>query len=74
MVLLCIAFLEGRKSVEKLGGQRIALSPLFLYSMQAMQRSTTLFPHHNKGFINHIFCSNWAVRNRAGTRLDFLAW
>ena len=27
-------------------------------------------PHQNKGFINYVFCRNWAVRNPAGTRLD----
>ena len=32
------------------------------------------FSHHNKGFINNVFCINWAVRNPAGTRLDSLAW
>ena len=24
----------------------------------------------NKGFINYVFCRNWAVRNRTGTMLD----
>ena len=28
------------------------------------------FSHHKKGFINYVFCRNWAVRNPAGTRLD----
>ena len=28
------------------------------------------FSHHNKGFINYVFCRNWAVRSPAGTRLD----
>ena len=28
------------------------------------------FSHHNKGFINYVFCRNWAVRNPAGTTLD----
>ena len=28
------------------------------------------FPKKNKGFINYVFCRNWAVRNPAGTRLD----
>ena len=28
------------------------------------------FPHQNKGFINYVFCRNWAVRNPAATRLD----
>ena len=32
------------------------------------------FYHHNKGFINQVFCRNWAVRNPAGTRPDSLAW
>ena len=32
------------------------------------------FPRQNKGFINHSFCKNWAVRNPTGTRLDSLAW
>ena len=28
------------------------------------------FSHQNTGFINYVFCRNWAVRNPAGTRLD----
>ena len=28
------------------------------------------FSHHDKGFINYVFCRNLAVRNPAGTRLD----
>ena len=28
--------------------------------------------HHNKGFINYVFCRNWAARNPAGTMLDSL--
>ena len=35
--------------------------------------STTLLPYQNKGFVNYVFCNNWAVRNPAGTRLDSLA-
>ena len=27
-------------------------------------------PYQNKGFLNYVFCRNWAVRNPAGTRLD----
>ena len=30
----------------------------------------TYYSHHNKGFINYLFCRNWAVRNPSGTRLD----
>ena len=28
------------------------------------------FPTKNKGFINYVFCRNWAVRDPTGTRLD----
>ena len=28
------------------------------------------FTHHNKGFINYVFCRKCPVRNPAGTRLD----
>ena len=38
--------------------------------MKAMQEMPPQFSHHNKGFINYVFCRNWAVRNPAGTRLD----
>ena len=35
-----------------------------------MQRKAPQFSHHNKCFINYVFCRNWAVRNPAVTRLD----
>ena len=35
-----------------------------------MEKASPNFPHQNKGFINYVFCRNWAVRNHAGTRLD----
>ena len=38
--------------------------------MEAMQSNAPQFSHHNKGFINYVFCRNWAFRNPAGTRLD----
>ena len=28
------------------------------------------FSYQNRGFINYVFCRNWAIRNPAGTRLD----
>ena len=46
------------------------MSPFFFSPMKAMQRIATSVLHHNNGFINHVFCRNWAVRNPAGTRLD----
>ena len=36
---------------------------------KAIKRSTKYFPI-KKGFINYVFCRNWAVGNPAGTRLD----
>ena len=41
-----------------------------LSSRKAVKRSTNQFPPKTKGFINYVFCRNWAVRNPAGTRLD----
>ena len=47
------------------------LSSLFIFSIvEAMRRKSSLVSHQNKGFINYVFCRNWAVRNPAGTRLD----
>ena len=42
VILLFIAFLEERKYVEKLGRIRDDLSPLIVFSLQAMQRNPTL--------------------------------
>ena len=74
VVLLFIDFLEERECVETLGRLRTDISPLFPFSMQAIQRNPSYYSHHNKGFINYVFCRNWAVRNLAGIRLDTLAW
>jgi hypothetical protein len=41
-----------------------------LSSRKALKRSTTQSPNQNKGFLNYVFCRNWAVRNLTGTRLD----
>ena len=35
------AFLEERGGIEKLEGRQMDLSPLFLFSMQTMQRNST---------------------------------
>ena len=66
------ALLSWRKGIVQrmLEGRRIDLSHIFLFQMQAMQRNPTWFSHHNKGSINYAFCTNWAVRHPAGTRLD----
>ena len=52
--------------------KRVDKSPSFIFkifSRNTTKRSPTLFPHHNKGFINYVSC-----RNTAGTRPDSLAW
>ena len=41
-----------------------------LFSIAAMQRNFTLVLPSKEGFINYVFCRNWAVGNPAGTRLD----
>ena len=43
---------------------------LFFSSDKQCRETLSEFSHHNKGFINYVFCRNWAVRNPAGTRLD----
>ena len=62
MEFLFIALMEKKKSDKSI---------CHLFSRKAVKRSTIqLFPHQNKGFINFVFCRNWAVRNPVGTRLD----
>ena len=62
MGLLFIAFLEERECVEKIVRMKDGLE------------TPSKFTNNNKGFINYVFCRNWAVRNSGGTRLDSLAW
>ena len=71
MAILCIAFMG-----EKLKWRHVN-STLFQASLhitfplgKQWSESSPNFPHQNKGFINYVFCRNWAVRNPAGTRLD----
>ena len=70
-VFLCIDCMASRKSEEKF------LLPNFkpLYTFSLLQeinkeKSLPYFPDQSKGFINHNFCRNWAVRDPTGTRLD----
>ena len=37
---------------------------------KALKEAPANILQKNKGFINYVFCRNWAVRNPAGTRLD----
>ena len=72
-MVLCIAFLEKSEREEKLGTMKNEIvSTSFL--IRASNPYKPQFSHHNKGFINFVFCRNWAVRNPAGTMLDSLAW
>ena len=70
MVHLFVTFLEERGCVEVMLMMQNGLVPTFpfLHAINADKH------HHNKGFINYVFCRKWAVRNPAGTRLDYLAW
>ena len=71
VMLHSIAFLEQRKCEEKLRMMQNGHIFIVVFSpMKAMQRNAPKFSHHNKGFINYVFCRNWDVRNPAGTRLD----
>ena len=72
VVLLFAAFMEERESIEKLEGSLMDLSSLFFFSIvEAKKRKSTLVLPYKKGFINYVSSRNWAVRNPAGTRLDY---
>ena len=60
---------EKRKSEDKSISHPSCIPILPLSSRKAVKSSTNS-PHPNKGFINDVFCRNWAVRNPAGTRPD----
>ena len=51
---------------------KVEKSPFFILSV-LKPLYTFPFLQKIKGFINYVFCRNWAVRNPAGTRLDSLA-
>ena len=69
MVHLFITFMEERGCVEMILMMQNKLVPTFnfLHAINADNH------HHNKSFINYVFCRNWTVRNSSGTRLDSLA-
>ena len=71
MEFLFIASKEKKKSEDKSICHPSSFPILPLSSRKAVKRSTTKFPlKKTRGFINYVFCRNWAVRSPAGTRLD----
>ena len=69
MEFLFIASMEKKKSEDKSVRHPSSFSILPLSSRKAVIEALVNFPQ-KKGFINYVFCRNWAVRNPAGTRLD----
>ena len=70
MVFFSVAF-----NVEKKSGDKTILHhSKLLYTLpppgKQWSEPSPNSPPQNKGFINHVFCRNWAVRKPAGTRLD----
>ena len=68
----CVASIEEKKSEDKSVFHPSSLSILPLSSRKAVKEAPANFSQKQKkkGFINYVFCRNWAVRNPAGTRLD----
>ena len=60
LVILFTAFLKERGSIGKLEGWHMDMSLLFFSSLTHWRETSYLFSHQNKGFINYIFCRNWA--------------
>ena len=72
MEFLFIASMERKKSEGKSICHPSSFKILPLYSRKAVKTSAFHFPPKNtKGFVNYVFCRNWAVRDHAGTRLDY---
>ena len=69
MELLFIASMEKKKSEDTSICHPYSFSILLFSSRKAVKEAPANFLH-KKGFINFVFCRNWAVRNPAGTRLD----
>ena len=67
---LCIASMEKRKSGDKSIFHPFSFLMLPLSPGTQWIKAPLDSPNQNKGFINYVFCRNWAVRNPAGTRLD----
>ena len=59
---LFITSMEKKKSEDKFICHSSSFSIFTLSSRKAVKRSTSQFPTKNKGFINYVFCRNWAVR------------
>ena len=71
MEFLFIASMEKKKSEGKSIRHPSSFPILPLSCRKAVKTITIQFPPgQKKGFINYVFCRNWAVRNPAGTRLD----
>ena len=70
MEFFFIPSMEKKKSEDKTicNPSSFPIHPLSF--RKVVKRSTTQIPPKNIGFINHVFCRNWAVRNPALTRLD----
>ena len=70
MDFLFIASMESKK--VKASPFRILLVFQYFPFLQegSKDKHHPISPQKNKGFINYVFCRNWAVRNPAGTRLD----
>ena len=62
--------MEKKKSEDKSICHPFSFSLLPLSSRKAVKEAQANFPDINEGFINYFFWRNWAVRSRAGTRLD----
>ena len=67
MEFLFIASMKKKKSEDKSICHPSSFSILPLSSRKAVKEAPAKFPQ-KKGFINYVFCRNWAVRNPA------LAW
>ena len=70
MEFLFIASMEEKKREDKSVYHPSRFLILPLSSRKVVKEAPANFPEENKGFINNIFCRNWAVRNPSGTRLN----
>ena len=62
--------MEKKKCEDKSICQPSSFSIHPLSSRKAVKEAPANLPQKNKGFINYVFCRNWAIRNPAVTRLD----
>ena len=66
----CIVAMEKKKSGDEFIFHTFGFMILPRSFREALNRTLPNSPNQNKGFLNYVFCRNWAVRNPAGTRLD----